>query len=55
VTLLNTDTSVPFKISAGDRIAQMLFQKVEQAKFIEVETLPGSDRGENGFGSSGVK
>jgi dUTP pyrophosphatase len=55
VTLLNTDTSETFKISAGDRIAQILFQKVEQAKFIEVETLPGSDRGENGFGSSGFK
>ena len=55
VTLLNTDTSEAFKISAGDRIAQILFQKVEQVKFIEVETLPGSDRGENGFGSSGVK
>jgi dUTP pyrophosphatase len=55
VTLLNTDTSKAFEIKSGDRIAQLLFQKVEKASFIEVDVLPGSDRGENGFGSSGVK
>jgi dUTP pyrophosphatase len=55
VTLLNTDTSKAFEIKSGDRIAQLLFQKVEKAAFIEVDVLPGSDRGENGFGSSGVK
>jgi dUTP pyrophosphatase len=55
VTLLNTDNTVPFVISAGDRIAQLLFQKVERANFVEVERLPGSERGDRGFGSSGVK
>jgi dUTP pyrophosphatase len=37
----------------GDRIAQLVIQKVEHAVFHEVERLPGSDRGEGGFGSSG--
>jgi len=37
----------------GDRIAQLVVQRVEHAVFHEVETLPGSDRGEGGFGSSG--
>lgn len=55
VTLLNTDRETPFAFKVGDRIAQLLFQKVEQAKFIAVEHLPDSDRGVGGFGSTGVK
>lgn len=40
-------------IARGDRIAQLIVQRVERARFVQVETLPGSDRGEGGFGSSG--
>lgn len=51
--LINHDKNQVFKIKRGDRIAQLVFQKVEQAQFVEVETLPGSNRGTGGFGSSG--
>ena len=40
-------------LSRGERIAQILFQQVERAKFHRVETLPGSHRGTGGFGSTG--
>ena len=43
----------PYKIEVGDRIAQLVIQQVEEAEFIEVESLPGSDRGSGGFGSTG--
>ena len=55
VTLLNTDKSEPFEIKAGDRIAQLLVQQVEQARFIQVDLLPDSNRGDGGFGSTGVQ
>lgn len=44
----------PFTIEPGDRIAQLVVQRVERAQFVVVEQLPGSDRGEGGFGSTGV-
>jgi dUTP pyrophosphatase len=53
VTLLNTDPSEPFEVRRGDRIAQLLVQRVERAELIEVDRLPGSVRGEGGFGSTG--
>ncbi|MDR1824165.1 MAG: dUTP diphosphatase [Bifidobacteriaceae bacterium] len=53
VTLVNTDPQIPVTIKRGDRIAQLVIQRVEQARLVEVETLPGSDRGERGFGSTG--
>lgn len=53
VTLLNTDTHESYAIAAGDRIAQLIVMAVPQVRFIEVERLPGSDRGEGGFGSTG--
>ena len=52
VPLLNT-SSEDFKISRGDRIAQLVFQQVEIARFVPVSELPDSARGETGFGSSG--
>jgi len=55
VTLLNTDQTEEFKVEVGDRIAQLVIQAVETAQFIAVETLPGSHRGEGGFGSTGKK
>ena len=51
-TLLNTSKE-DFPIAVGDRIAQLVFQKVEHATFIAVSELPESTRGETGFGSSG--
>jgi dUTP pyrophosphatase len=53
VNLLNTDTREAFAISRGDRIAQLVVQRVSEAHFIEVRSLPGSDRGDNGHGASG--
>jgi len=54
VTLLNTDLDEPFDIEVGDRIAQLIVMPVSRAEFIPVERLPGSHRGEGGFGSTGV-
>jgi dUTP pyrophosphatase len=54
VTLLNTDSSQPFDIAVGDRIAQIIVMPVTQARFIPVEKLPASERGESGFGSTGL-
>lgn len=51
--LINHDTEESFSIKRGDRIAQLVFQKIEKAEFIEVEDLPGSGRGAAGFGSTG--
>ena len=53
VTLLNTDAAEPYAISAGDRIAQLVVMPVSRARFVEVQRLPGSERGEGGFGSTG--
>ena len=53
VTLLNTDKRDTVRLRRGDRIAQMVVQRVEQAVFHEVEALPGSARGADGFGSTG--
>ena len=44
-----------FIIEDGERIAQMVIAKHEQAQWIEVETLENSERGAGGFGSTGVK
>lgn len=43
-----------FKISRGDRIAQIIINKIEQADLIEVDEIPESCRGSGGFGSTGV-
>ncbi|NDU74042.1 dUTP diphosphatase [Actinomadura sp. DSM 109109] len=53
VTLLNTDPRATVRLRRGDRIAQMVVQRVEQAVFHEVTELPGSARGTGGFGSTG--
>ena len=54
VLLVNTDPSTPFVVARGDRIAQLVIQRVEHANFVEVDELPETDRGEGGFGSTGV-
>ncbi|MEU4835496.1 dUTP diphosphatase [Streptosporangium sp. NPDC023615] len=53
VTLINTDTKDAVRLRRGDRIAQLVIQKVERAVFHEVGRLPGSARGAGGFGSTG--
>jgi dUTP pyrophosphatase len=53
VILQNTDITWPVSLRRGDRIAQLVVQRVENATFREVTALPGSARGENGFGSTG--
>jgi dUTP pyrophosphatase len=53
VTLLNTDASEPYDIAVGDRIAQIIVMPVSRARFVAVDELPGSHRGESGFGSTG--
>ncbi len=44
-----------FKIEKGNRIAQMIFEKIDQAEFEEVKDLSITERGNGGFGSSGIK
>jgi dUTP diphosphatase len=53
VLLLNTDRVAPFTISAGDRIAQLVLVRVDVPQVAEVEELALSERGTDGFGSSG--
>lgn len=53
VCLLNTDKEDSIELGRGDRIAQLVIQRVETAAFEIVEELPESDRGEGGFGSTG--
>ena len=54
VPLINLDPEHTVTFHPGDRIAQLVIQRYVEAKFIEAETLPGSDRAERGFGSTGV-
>ncbi len=53
VLLVNLDPASPVELSRGDRIAQLVVQKVEHAQFTEVDTLPDSVRGVGGYGSTG--
>lgn len=53
IILINHDKSESVSFKRGDRIAQLVIQKVERAEFVEVRELPGSGRGDGGFGSTG--
>jgi dUTP pyrophosphatase len=53
VMLINLDPVEPVTIGRGDRIAQLVVQQVERARFVEVDRLPGSARGAGGYGSTG--
>ncbi|WP_420625352.1 dUTP diphosphatase [Candidatus Poriferisodalis sp.] len=53
VLLLNTDPTEPYEIQRGDRIAQLVIQRVERAEWEEVDTLDETERGLGGFGHSG--
>ena len=51
--MINHDLKEAITFHKGDRIAQLVIQKVERAEFVEVKDLPGSGRGTGGFGSTG--
>jgi len=53
VILINHDLRESISFVKGDRIAQLVIQRVEQASFVEVDSLPGTERGVGGFGSTG--
>jgi dUTP pyrophosphatase len=53
VLLVNHDRVEPVELRRGDRIAQLVVQRFEQARFVEVGELPGSVRGAGGYGSTG--
>ncbi|MFC0625382.1 dUTP diphosphatase [Kribbella deserti] len=53
VCLINLDPAAEVTLHRGDRIAQLVIQQVEKARFVEVESLPGSARGNGGHGSTG--
>lgn len=53
VSLINLDPQTPVVISRGDRIAQLVIQRVARAEFVPVSELPDSDRGSGGYGSTG--
>ena len=55
VALLNTDAREAYDIAVGDRIAQLIVMPVPRARFLPVEELPSSGRGEGGFGSTGYQ
>ena len=54
VLLVNHDPTEPFQIKRGDRIAQLVIQRVEHVDFCLVEALDDSERGMGGFGSTGM-
>ena len=54
VILINHDLREAISFKKGDRIAQLVIQRVEAAEFIEVDELPGSERASGGFGSTGT-
>lgn len=55
VSLLNTDASQAYDVAVGDRIAQLIIMPVPRVRFVAVDELPDSSRGEGGFGSTGYQ
>lgn len=53
VILINMDRAKPISIKRGDRVAQLVIQRIEHVRFVPVTHLPGTDRGSGGFGSTG--
>ncbi len=54
VPLINLDPEHTAHFEVGDRIAQLVIQRYVEATFVPAQSLPGSDRAERGFGSSGL-
>jgi dUTP pyrophosphatase len=55
MVILFNSSDTDFEVAIGDRIAQLVIQTVELARFVPVDKLPETERGETGFGSSGRK
>jgi dUTP pyrophosphatase len=55
VALLNTDSRERYDVAIGDRIAQLIVMHVPRVRFLPVEDLPDSVRGDGGFGSTGYQ
>jgi dUTP pyrophosphatase len=53
VIVVNHDPRRTLRLERGERIAQLVIQRVEHASFVEVDELPSSSRGAGGFGSTG--
>lgn len=53
VLLVNLDPTEAYEVQRGDRIAQLVIQRIEEADFVEVDDLGASERGTGGFGSTG--
>lgn len=53
IIMINTDKREAFHIKRGDRIAQLVIQRVEEVKLARVDELDNTSRGEGGFGSTG--
>jgi dUTP pyrophosphatase len=53
VMLINHDPATAIELRRGDRIAQLVVQRFERARFVEVDELPDSARGDGGYGSTG--
>jgi dUTP pyrophosphatase len=53
VLLINHDLREPIDLRRGDRVAQLVLQRFERARFVEVDALPASARGGGGYGSTG--
>lgn len=53
VVLINHDLTTPIELSRGDRVAQLVVQRVEHARFVEVDALDDTARGAGGYGSTG--
>lgn len=54
VIVINLDHTTPIEIAKGDKIAQLVVQQVTYVELVEAENLDETERGENGFGSSGL-
>ena len=55
VILVNMDRTNAISIKRGDRVAQLVIQRIESVNFVPVLQLPGTERGSGGFGSTGKK
>ena len=55
VILVNMDRTNAISIKRGDRVAQIIIQRIENVNFVPVSQLPGTERGSGGFGSTGKK
>lgn len=55
VIAINTDVEAPIHIARGERVAQLVVQRVPAVELVEVDELDATERGEAGFGSTGLR